>query len=129
MAVAAAAAFLVVEFGTQHALLTTQSAALEAAATANTQAAQALHQLGVHSPCIVTTMKRPSFAPVSEPAAYHLGCAFQGTMTRVTLRRNRQVVVLVQGAARPGGYAENWRGHRLAAAGDVTAYIGQTAAR
>jgi len=128
-AVAAAAVFLLIEFGTQHTLLTTQSTALQTAASANTHAAQALQQLGVHAPCVVTTLKRPSFAPVSEPAAYHLGCAFQGTMGKVTLSRNRQVVVLVQGPARPGDFAMDWRGHRLASAGDVTAYIGRPAAR
>ena len=120
VAVAAAVIFLAAGWVTQHPLLTSTSTALEAAAGANAEAAHALQRLGVHPPCIVTTMNRPYFAAVSEPAAYSLNCQFAPSLHRVGRKPGAQVIVLVQGTGRPPGQA--WRGYP-GLAGDLTAYI------
>ncbi len=121
VAIAAAIVFLATEWVTQHPLLTSTSTALEAAASANAQAAQALQRVGVHPPCTVTTMNRPYFAAVSEPAAYSLSCQFLPSLHRV--RPGGQVVVLAQGAGHPQGQA--WHSYRLG--GGLTAYVRRSA--
>jgi hypothetical protein len=122
-AVGAAAAFLLVELVTQHAVLNTQSAALQALGRSNTSTGNSLKQLGVRAPCLVTSDKRPHFVDTSEPAAYDNHCAYLWTMRNPAKAKGSRIVVLVQGGALPFPYAQGWPSHRLPGSGDVVAYI------
>jgi hypothetical protein len=122
-AVGAAAAFLLVELVTQHAVLNTQSAALRTLGRQNVSTGNSLRQLGVRSPCLVTSDKRPHFVDTSEPAAYNIGCSYLWTMHNLAKAKGSRVVVLVQGGALPFPYAQGWPSHRLSGPGDVVAYI------
>lgn len=127
IAIAAATAFLAVEFVSQHVVLGGIWAGLRVEATAEGHAAQGLRALGVHAPCVLTTVRRPHFAPVVEPVAYQLGCNYLGTIRHARQAGNAQVVVLVQGAGHPWPYAAQWPAHKLQGSGGVTAYVGAPA--
>jgi hypothetical protein len=125
VAVALTASFLAVELGTQHVALANRSAALEAAARANINVTNALHQLGIHSPCIITSVRRGSFfVPSSEPAAYYLGCAYEPLLRHSTQVRGMRVVVLVRSPGRPMRLARHWHAYKLGNTAKVVAYIG-----
>jgi hypothetical protein len=123
VAVGAAASFLLVELVTQHAVLNTQSAALQALGRSNTSTGNVLRQLGVRAPCLVTSDMRPHFVDTSEPAAYNNGCSYVWTMHTLLKAKDTRVVVLTQGGALPFPYAQSWPSHRLPGPGDVVAYI------
>lgn len=123
-AVTASAVFLAAGLATQHVVLSDQTRSLQTAARLNTNTASALHQLGVHAPCVITSVNRPHFATVSKPAAYYLGCSYVANMRHVAQARRSQVVVLVLGSAPPWAYAAQWGAHKLAGTPNVVAYIG-----
>jgi hypothetical protein len=120
-AICLAAVFLVVEFGSQHAVLHTQVAADQALARSSDGVSDSLRQLGVAPPCVVTSDARPYFVPISEPAAYGLGCGYKWTMRAPGAARGRRVIVLVQGTKPPFPYAQGWPAHKLS--GNVFAYV------
>ena len=120
-AIGLAAVFLVAEFATQHAVLHTQTTADQALARSSDSVRDSLRQLGVAAPCVVTSDARPYFVPVSEPAAYGLGCGYQWTMRRQGAAHGSRVIVLVQGTKPPFPYAQSWPAHKLD--GDVIAYV------
>lgn len=122
-AVTLTAVFLVVELGTQHVILTSQSASKVSAASMDVNAANALRELGVHAPCVITSVHRPYFAPPAEPAAFEVGCTYVWHMTHIGDAHGRQVVVLVLGKGHQLRYALHWRGHMLTGTGNVFAYI------
>jgi hypothetical protein len=123
-AVTAAAMFLVLELASQHVMLLNQTGVLQANARTNTDTARALHQLGVHAPCVITSVDPPHFAAVSSPVAYYLGCAYAGNLQDLTQAPSGQVVVLVKGSAPPWAYAAQWGAHKLRGTPGVVAYIG-----
>jgi hypothetical protein len=123
LAVVAAVAFLGIELGTQHAVLSSQSAALEATATTNTNIVNALERLGVRPPCAIATVDRPYFAPASGPVSYYLGCTYAGTPRKLPGTRGSRVVVLVQSEGHPRHYARTWPAHTLPGSGETAAYI------
>lgn len=121
-AIALAAAFLVAELVTQHAVLSSQTAVLETGAAQATATTSALRQAGVQLPCVVTSAARPHLDVESEPVAYELGCRFRWTMrSAATVPPGTRVVVLVSGNAPPPPFAQAW--HSLVVPGGVTAYL------
>jgi hypothetical protein len=121
-AVTVAAIFLAVEVTTQHAILDTQVRPLESAASANMNAANALKQLGFRAPCLITSVKRPNFAAVSEPAAFYSGCSYTWGLRRLPRHGHSRLAVLVQGTQPPWRYARQWPAHRLGDS-EVFAYV------
>jgi hypothetical protein len=121
-AVTAAAIFLTVEVATQHAILNTLVRPLESAASADMNAAHALQQLGVRAPCLITSVKRPNFAVVSEPAAFYSGCSYTWGLRRLPKHSHTRLAVLVQGTQPPWPYARQWPAHRLGDS-EVFAYV------
>ncbi len=129
--VVVAAAFIAVELGTQHPLLMQHSAAMRTGSQAEVRIVNSLRKLGVHSPCVVTSVYRPHFAPISEAAGFYTGCTYLCPVARPTAGTGTgRLVVLVQGTAPPWvqgtappwRYARNWGAHRLGAA-NVYAYL------
>lgn len=119
-AISLAAAFLVVEFATQHAVLHTQVTSDKVLASASDRVSDSLRQLGVARPCVVTSVQRPNFVAVSEPVAYSLDCRYKWSL-RAPGTAHRRVIVLVQGSKAPYPYAQSWPAHKLP--GNVMAYI------
>jgi hypothetical protein len=129
--VVVAAAFIAVELGTQHPLLMHHSAAMRAGSQAQVRIVNSLRKLGVRAPCVVTSVYRPHFAPISEGAGFYTGCTYLCPAARPTGGTGTgRLVVLVQGTAPPGvqgtappwRYARDWRAHRVGAA-NVYAYL------
>jgi hypothetical protein len=129
--VVVAAAFIAVELGTQHPLLMQHSAATRAGSKAQVRIVNSLRRLGVRPPCVVTSVYRPHFAPISEGAGFYTGCTYLCPAARPTGGTGTgRLVVLVQGTAPPWvqetappwRYARNWRAHRVGAA-NVYAYL------
>jgi len=123
-AIAAACLFVAVELGTQHAVLTSQNAQRLAAARAQTDAVQAMRQLGVRPPCAVTSS--PVAVSITLPAGYYLGCSYVPNMKSLTQADGRRVVVLMQGGRLPRPFAQPWPAHHLPPAGNVVAYVQPT---
>jgi hypothetical protein len=121
-AIAAASLFVVAGLGAQHAVLASANAQRIADARGQTDAVQYLRQLGVRSPCVLTSSRvAVSF---TLPAAYYLDCSYQWHITRLTPGDPRRVVVLVHGGTSPQPIAQSWPAHRLPkTAGDVVAYV------
>jgi hypothetical protein len=128
-AIACAAAFVVVELVTQHALLSSQSAATEAGNARYVSAANSLRRLGIRPPCVVTTMARPRFSSSSEPAAYYLGCSYVQSLRHLDAAGRRRVVVMVRGTSAPWSYARSWPSRPLDGDGNARAYIEPSGAR
>ncbi len=121
--VVVAAAFIAVELGTQHPLLMQHSAAMRTGSHVHVRIVNSLRKLGVHSPCVVTSVYRPHFAPASEAAGFYTGCTYLCPSVRPTGGTGTgRLVVLVQGTAPPWRYARSWGAHRLGAA-NVYAYL------
>jgi len=121
--VVVAAAFIAVELGTQHPLLMQHSAAMRSGSHVHVRIVSALRKLGVHAPCVVTSVNRPHFAPASEAAGFYLGCTYLCPSMRPTGGTGTgRLVVLVEGTAPPWPYARSWGAHRLGVA-NVTAYL------
>jgi hypothetical protein len=121
--VVVAVAFVAVELGAQHPLLMQHSAGMRTASHVHGRIVNSLRQLGVRSPCVVTSVNRPHFAPASEAAGFYLGCTYLCPSIRPTGGTGTgRLVVLVQGSAAPWRYAQNWGAHRLGVA-NVTAYL------
>lgn len=121
-AVTAVAVFLAAEVTTQHAMLGTLLGPLESAASADMNAAGALQHLGVRAPCVITSVKRPNFAVVSEPAAFYSGCTYAWGLRHLPKHGNSRVTVLVLGTRPPWPYARQWPAHRLGSS-EVYAYL------
>lgn len=119
-AIGLAAAFLLVEFGTQHAVLHSQTTADRVLASASDRVSDSLRQVGVARPCVITSVARPNFVAVSEPVAYSLDCRYHWSLRAPGAARGR-VIVLVQGAKAPYPYAQSWPAHKLGS--NVTAYV------
>jgi hypothetical protein len=121
-AIAAASLFVVVELGTQHAVLASANSQRLADARGQTDAVQYLRQLGIRPPCAITSSRvAVSF---TLPAAYYLDCSYQWHITRLTQAGGRRVVVLIRSGAAPQPFARYWPAHRLPkTAGDVVAYV------
>jgi hypothetical protein len=122
-AITAAAAFLAVELGTQHQLLSDQWVSSETIASAEMSAVNSLRGLGVHAPCAIATVGRPYFAAISGPVSYYVGCKYVGIMRHIGEAKGRRVVVLVKGNVPPWRYAEHWAEYKIPASGRVIAYI------
>jgi hypothetical protein len=129
--VVVAAAFIAVELGTQHPLLMQHSAATRAGSKAQVRIVNSLRRLGVRPPCVVTSVYRPHFAPISEAAGFYTGCTYLCPAARPTGGTGTgRLVVLVEGTAPPWvqetappwRYARNWRAHGVGAA-NVYAYL------
>jgi hypothetical protein len=121
-AIAAASLFVVVELGTQHAVLAASNAQRVADGRGQTDAVQDMRQLGVRAPCVITSSRVA--VPITLPAAYYLGCSYQRHIKSLAQADSRRVVVLVQGGARPQPFAQYWPAHRLPkTAGNVVAYV------
>lgn len=121
--VVVAAAFISVELGTQHLLLMQHSAAMRGASKAQVRLVNSLRRLGVHPPCVVTSVNRPHFAPISEAAGFYTGCTYLCPAVRPTGGTGTgRLIVLVKGTAPPWRYAQNWGAHRLGAS-NVHAYL------
>ena len=121
-AIAAAILFVAVELGTQHAVLAADNSQRLADGRGQTDAVQAIRQLGVRPPCVITSSRvAVSF---TLPAAYYLGCSYQWHIKSLVQAGGRRVVVLVQGGVRPQPFAQQWPAYRLPKrAGNVEAYV------
>jgi hypothetical protein len=111
VAIAAASLFVAVELGTQHVVLAGTNAQRLADARVQMDAVQALRQLGVRPPCVVT--RSGPTVSYTLPAAYYLGCSYVPNMTSPAQADGRRVVVLVQGNRSPQPFAQHWPSHRL----------------
>jgi hypothetical protein len=129
-----AVAFIAVELSAQHPLLMQHSAATQAGSQAEVRIMKSLRQLGVRPPCVVTSVYRPHFAPISEAAGFYTGCTYlcpvagptRGTGTgRLVALVQGMPPPRVQGSAPPWRYARSWGAHRLGAA-NVYAYLQPT---
>jgi hypothetical protein len=121
-AIAAASLFVVVELGTQHAVLAASNAQRVADGRGQTDAVQDMRQLGVRAPCVITSSRVA--VPITLPAAYYLGCSYQWHMKSLAQADSRRVVVLMHGGAHPQPFAQYWPAHRLPkTAGNVVAYV------
>ena len=108
------AAFIAVELGTQHPLLTQHSAGVQANSKQQVKVVKGLRRLGAHRPCVVTSVYRPHFATISESAGFYAGCTYLCPAARPTGGTGTgRLVVLVQGTAPPWPYARNWGAHKL----------------
>lgn len=122
VAIVAASLFVVVELGTQHVVQASANAQRVAQAQGQTDAVQAVRELGVRPPCVITSS--PVAVPYSLPAAYYLGCNYASHITSLTQAHGRRVVVLFPGGRRLQTFAQNWPAHRLPkAAGNVVVYV------
>jgi hypothetical protein len=121
-AIAAAILFVAVELGTQHAVLAADNSQRLADGRGQTDAVQAIRELGVRPPCVITSSRvAVSF---TLPAAYYLGCSYQWHIKSLVQAGGRRVVVLVQGGARPQPFAQQWPAYRLPKrAGNVEGYV------
>ena len=119
MATAVIVAFLAVELVSQHALAVTRDAGLAISTRQDATAAAALKRLGVHAPCVVTSV--PHANPM--PVAYYANCAYVDGQHSVGALRGNQVVVLVPGRGQPWKYAMHWSRHKVAGQGGLFAYI------
>jgi len=121
-AIAAASLFVVVELGTQHALLAASNAQRVADGQVQTEAVQEMRQLGVRPPCVLTSSRLA--VPITLPAAYYLDCSYVRHVTHPPQPGGRLVVVLLRAGARPQPFAQYWPVHRLPeTAGHLVAYI------
>jgi hypothetical protein len=107
--ISAAAAFLVVGVGTQHAVLHSHvHTALSLSPSA--RASDILRQRGVTAPCVVTSVSGVGFA---EPVAYDLDCTFKWSLKKPSAAGHDRVIVLVQGTKQPHSYARGWPAYQL----------------
>jgi hypothetical protein len=121
-AIAAASLFVAAELGTQHAVLAASNTQRLAAAQGQTDAVQAMHQLGVRPPCVITSS--PVAVSFTLPAAYYLGCSYAFHLRSLAPADGRQVVVLEHGGQLPQPFAQHWPAHRLPrTAGNVVGYV------
>jgi hypothetical protein len=123
-AVAAVAVFLVAELGTQHAVLAAENAQRVSDARGQTDAVEAMRQLGVRPPCVITST--PLAVSFTMPAAYYLGCSYVWNMRDLARADGRQVVVLLHGGDPKPPFAQHWPVHRLprtAGNGNIVAYV------
>jgi hypothetical protein len=121
-AIAAASLFIVVELGTQHALLAASNAQRVADGRVQMNAVQDIRQLGVRPPCVLTSSRVA--VPITLPAAYYLGCSYQWHIKSLAQAGGRRVVVLVPGDASPQPFAQTWPAHRLPkTSGHVVGYV------
>ena len=124
-AIAAASLFIVVELGTQHALLAASNAQRVADGRVQMNAVQDMRQLGVRPPCLLTSSRVA--VPITMPAAYYLGCAYHWHIKSPAQADGRRVVVLVNGGARPQPFAQYWPAYRLPkTSGNVVGYVEPT---
>jgi len=124
-AIAAASLFIVVELGTQHALLAASNAQRVADGRVQMNAVQDMRQFGVRPPCVLTSSRVA--VPITMPAAYYLGCGYHWHITSLAQADGRRVVVLVHSGARPQPLAQYWPAHRLPkTSGNVVGYIEPT---
>jgi hypothetical protein len=123
-AIIAASLFIAVELGTQHAVLATETAQRVAVGRGQMDAVQALRQLGVRPPCVVTSSPVP--VVLTLPAAYYLGCSYKGYLTSLAQADGRRAVVLLHSGQRPPPYAQHWPARSLpktAGNGNLVGYI------
>jgi hypothetical protein len=116
--------FFAAEIGAQHVVLASESAYLETAARADMNATNSLRQLGIHRPCLITSVHKRHYAPPTGPAAYYTGCEYVRYLRVLPRLHGRRVVVLVKGpGGRPWRYARQWPAYPLSGTGNVIAYI------
>ncbi|MER5179800.1 hypothetical protein ABT009_15750 [Streptomyces sp. NPDC002896] len=117
------------QLGSQYAVLERLAAETAAVDHRYQAAADDLHTLGLHAPCLVT-------GPRALPVAYDAGCASaetSGNNRSVTTREllhmaDRQpTVVLTAGGHRPARYALGWTAHVLPGTGGRTAWLAPSA--
>jgi hypothetical protein len=108
---------------TQHTVLTSESAGLEAASRLEVNTVSSLRGLGINGDCMITSVHAPYFVPSSGPSAYYLDCSDTRRLTRASGAGDRRVVILVQPPGQPPAYASAWPAHKLAGTGGVVAYI------
>jgi hypothetical protein len=125
VAIVAASLFVAVELGTQHVVQASANAQRVAQARSQTDAVQAIRQLGVRPPCVITSS--PVAVPYTLPAAYYLDCSYAFHLKSLTQADGRRVVVLIQRSQRPQPFAQRWPVHRLPrTAGNVVVYVQPT---
>lgn len=125
VAIAAAILFVAVELGSQHVVQASANAQRVAQARDQTDAVQAIRQLGVRPPCVITSA--PVAVPYALPVAYYLDCSYAFHLKSLTQAGGRRVVVLIQSGRPPQPFAQRWPVHRLpAAAGNVVVYVQPT---
>jgi hypothetical protein len=115
--------FVAAELVTQHTVLTSESAGLEAASRVEVNTVNSLRGLGINGDCMITSVHAPYFVPSSGPSAYYLDCSDTRRLIQVSGAGDRRVVVLVQPPGQPPAYASAWPAHKLAGTGGVVAYI------
>lgn len=115
--------FVAAELVTQHTVLTSESAGLEAASRLEVGTVNSLRGLGINGNCMITSVHAPYFVPSSGPAAYYLDCSDTRRLTRASGAGDRRVVILVQPPGQPPAYASAWPSHNLPGSGGVVAYI------
>ena len=122
VAIVAAILFVAVELGTQHVVQASANAQRVAQARGQTDAVQAMRQLGIRPPCVITSS--PVAVPYTLPAAYYLDCGYAFHLKSLTQAGGRRVVVLIQSDQRPEPFAQRWPVHRLPrTAGNVVVYV------
>jgi hypothetical protein len=125
VAIVAAILFVAVELGTQHVVQASANAQRVAQARGQTDAVQAMRQLGIRPPCVITSS--PVAVPYTLPAAYYLDCGYAFHLKSLTQADGRRVVVLIQSGQRPQPFAQRWPVHRLpGTAGNVVVYVQPT---
>jgi hypothetical protein len=115
------AAFLLVELGTQHAVLETHIATKPSGGLTAATASATLRQHGVTAPCQLTSLTGSAFVALSEPVAYDLDCRYYWDLKSPTARGHERVIVLVKGTTAPDRWARSWPSYQL---GDkIVAYV------
>ena len=103
-----ATVFIAAELASQHLVLAKDVGSRDAGLISNTQVIRKLHQLGIHSPCLITADSNQPFTPVAMPAAFQTGCAYAWDINGLTFPTQRRVIMIEGGGAHPFGYARGW---------------------
>jgi hypothetical protein len=119
-AIAVAAAFLVIELGTQHAVLASHTRT-KPGLSPSSAGSDILRQRGVTAPCEVTSVSGQASVGFSEPVAYDLDCTFKWSLEKPSAAGHDRVVVLARGTTPPPSYARGWPMYQLG--DDIVAYM------
>src|SRR5204862_57577 len=92
-----ATVFIAAELASQHLVLAREIGSRDAGLISNAQVIRKLHQLGLHSPCIITADSNQPFTPIAMPAAFQIGCAYTWDISKLTFPTRRRVVMIEGG--------------------------------
>ena len=118
VAVWLAAAFLVIELGTQHAVLHTHTQTKPEPGLSPSSATDILRQRGVTVPCVVSG---DAYVGISEPVAYDLGCTFEWSLKTPGAAGRDRLIVLARGTTSPYPFTQGWPVYQLG--DDIVAYV------